>query len=124
MRIPSTAVLEDWSQQGGRLPQISIECLRLRTILRDLYEEASATEDPNGFILNIIDTFPAEIASWGEKESIQAAVAAELKKSELAELTRLISKYLPPDVAKLLGKYGLEAVLSQGADGSQKANES
>jgi|GEM_PF-2441776 len=110
MRRPSTAVLEDWAQQGGRLPQICNECLRLRKILRDLHEEASTTEDAGDFILGILETFPGEIESWGEEafESEHARVTreeAELKAEERAELARLISKYLPAEVVRLLKKY-------------------
>lgn len=110
LRVPSTLLLEEWSKQGGRLPQICHECLRLRQIIRDLHEDASTTEDAGDFVMGIIENFPPEIESWGEKafesEHVQAArEAAELKKEEMAELTRLISKYLPPEVMQLINKY-------------------
>jgi len=125
MRVPSTALLEEWSKQGGRLPQICTECLRLRQILRSLHEDASTTEDAGSFVMGIIENFPAEIESWGEtafeSEHARAArEAAEEKREELAELNRLISKYLPPEVMALLSKYGLRTVYGeQDDDGNQ-----
>jgi len=60
--------------------------------------------------LGILETFPGEIESWGEEafEPEHARVTreeAELKAEERAELARLISKYLPAEVVRLLKKY-------------------